>query len=170
MAVMAGLTYSNCGVGRIAEAVDQVRGVLGQPPEALFAGAQGGLSRLALVALLLLLQGVGHRLPQARQAVLEQVIGRALLHDLHRHFLADAAGNHNEGDIQLALLEQVQGGQGVELRQGIIGDDQVQPGVQGPQVSRGGYPPAASRAVAGALELVHDQLGIRWTVFQDQHV
>ena len=80
---------------------------------------------LLLLVKALLVQGLSYGLPQARQPVLEQVVGGPILHAFHRRFLADAAGHNNEGNIQAALLQQLQRTVRVKVRQGVIREDEA---------------------------------------------
>ena len=73
---------------------------------------------------------MGHRLPEPGQPVLEQVVGGAPLEALHRRLVPQGAGDDDDGDVQVPLLHQPQGLQGVELGEVVIGQDQVGGGVE----------------------------------------
>ena len=60
------------------------------------------------------LERVGHRLPEPPHAVLRDVVGRAPLHDLHRALLADGPRDDDEGDVEPALLHDLEGAHRVE--------------------------------------------------------
>ena len=62
-------------------------------------------------------QGLGDRRSQARQPILEQIVGGARSHGGDGAVLADGARHQDEGDVQPAGLEQGQGRQTIELRE-----------------------------------------------------
>ena len=75
------------------------------------------LDRLAQLAL--------DRRGQARQVVLDENVVRARLEHLDRGFLADGPGDHQEGNVRAVLLEDLDGGEGVEAGKGIVADDEI---------------------------------------------
>ena len=116
----------------------------------------------------LFVQGLRHRLAKPSQPILDDVIGRAALHDLHRALLADGARNDDEGNVQLALLHDLQGAQRVELRHGEIGENDLRGRLQVVQVILLGLHPIGDRIVAGTAQRVQHQLGVGGIVFQNQ--
>ena len=88
--------------------------------------------RPPVVAVLLLLQGVRHRLPQPGQPVLEQVVGGALPEALDGGLVAEGAGDDDDGVSPGSRLphHRVQHLQGVELGQVIVGQDDIGSGAR----------------------------------------
>lgn len=70
-------------------------------------------------------QRLRHRMPEPGETIFQQVVRRPGLHAFHGHILADASGDDDERQIEPALVEQVQGFAGRELRHGIVGEDEV---------------------------------------------
>ncbi len=54
-----------------------------------------------------LMQSLGHRLPQAGQAIFEEIIGCAQAHQLRGPFFAERPGDHDERNVQFAILNQL---------------------------------------------------------------
>ena len=144
-------------VGRLGQRLR--RGVLGD---------QAALGQPRLVPHALFLQGVRHRLAEPTQPVFDDVVGRAAPHDLHRPLLADGARNDDEGDVQSALLHDLEGAQRVELRHGEVGKDDLGGRAQAvPEVLLGLHP-LAGRVVAGPPQRVQHQLGVGGVVLEKQ--
>src|SRR4029450_7058062 len=84
-------------------------------------------------------------LPQARQPILEQVVGGTLSHALYGCFFTDSATDDNKWNIQTTLGQQTQGTQGIKLWQGIVGENHVEPLMQVGEVVRLGLDPLPVR-------------------------
>ncbi len=90
---------------------------------------QGVDRLLALPAQCLLAERVADGALQAAHAIFQQVIDRAMLQALDRRFFADGARHNDQRYLQLALPQYIQRLQHVELRQRIIGENDIQVGV-----------------------------------------
>ena len=73
-----------------------------------------------------LLQRTLHRRPQTPQTVLQQVVGRPQLQERGHRVFSHGPRHHDEGNVQPLVVHQLQRPGRVELRQGVIGDDQVE--------------------------------------------
>ena len=109
-----------------------------------------------------------HRRPQPRQPVLEQVIGGTLPEAFDRRLIAEGTRDHDEGDVQPALLQAVQGLQGVELGEMIIGEDDAEGRFEVGEVVGLGFHSTPVGLEAGAAEFVHDQQCVGEPVFEDE--
>src|SRR5258708_3279135 len=74
---------------------------------------------------LVFLQGALYRWSQSHNAVLKEVVRRALFHAFNDLVLADGAGKDDERDHLAGLLQYFQGTQVVESSQRIIGKNNV---------------------------------------------
>jgi hypothetical protein len=116
-----------------------------------------------------LFEGVGYCGTKTSQAVLEQVIGRALPHCADGRIFADGAGDDDERDVPAALVQQVQRAYGVELGQRMIGEDEVQLWREAREVFRLGVHTLPRWIEAGTPEVMQHQLGVGLAVLKDQH-
>ena len=87
--------------------------------------APGLICALFFFAQFFIFQRARDRRPQMRQAVLAQIVGRALFHHRYRAVFVNPRRDDNEWDIQFALLQKTQRPQPVELRQPIAGEYEV---------------------------------------------
>ena len=71
----------------------------------------------------LALQGAHDGGAKAVEPPLQDIVGGALFHHGGGRFLADGAGDHDEGNAQSPLLQQLERPQSAELRQGVVGQD-----------------------------------------------
>ncbi len=149
---------------------DRVGRMLDQAPIALLALTDGFFHRMLFVAEPLFLQRIVDRRDQPGIAILDQVVVRPLLHATHGVFLADRAGDDDKRDVKLSLAQQFQGPQGVELRQAVIGQDDL--GQVGPlqltDVMCLGVDPSPDKSQSAAAQLAQNQLQIVGAVFHDQ--
>ena len=100
--------------------------VFHQQPEAFFAFAERGEHLAPLPLFLSLKQGAPHGRGQARDPVLQDIIGGAFLEALDGHFLAHAAGDEDEGDFRRAAPRDFQGGEAVKSGQAVVSQDDVE--------------------------------------------
>ena len=148
----------------------QFRGALPDPGlQFVVRPAQGILGVPPGVAGLLLLQGLRHRLSQPGQPVLEQVVGGALPEALDGGLVAEGAGDHDDRHVQAPLPHQVEGEEGVEPGQVVVGEDEVGGRVEAGEEVGLGLHPLAGRLVTGASELVEDQASVVLAVFEQEH-
>ena len=115
-----------------------------------------------------LLDGVLDRRPQPAEPVLKHVVHRALTHRRHRQVVADRARHDHEGDLQAGILHQLQGSQGVELGLVIVGQDQVQLGIEIGFEAGLVIDPPPGRVKTSPTELPEGQFGVLGAVLQDQ--
>ena len=159
-------------IENVASGIDHrgdVGGVLDERAETALVLAQcllrlpprGALARFAQLAL--------DGRDQPRRVALHDVVVRAGLHRLHRHFLADGAGEDDERDVQLFLAYHRQRLQGVEARQRVVGDDQV-PRLLVEQAAHllARLHAEHQRVVAGAVEVADQQLRVVFGVLDQQ--
>jgi len=78
-----------------------------------------------LVTQPLLLQRLLDGLAEPGETILQQVVGGALAHGGDGQFLTDAPRHDDEGNVEAALDEQGQRAVAVELRQAVIGTDEI---------------------------------------------
>ena len=97
---------------------DDVHGLLDQRPEVLLALVQLLLHPLAVE------RGADRR-PQAGEPVLQDVVRRSRLHVLDGAFLIERAGEQNERRRQRHLPRECQRGSAVELREIVVGNDEI---------------------------------------------
>jgi hypothetical protein len=124
---------------------------------------------LALGALARFAQRAAHRADDARQTLLQHVVGGADLHRLDRHLLAQRAGDEDEWQLGALLHGEPQGRHAVEGRQREVRQDQV---VRAARESRRVVAPRVHPGdVAGdapGLEHPLDELGILGVVLEVQ--
>src|SRR5262245_19680365 len=106
--------------------VDEVVGMLKQVTIAFFALSQALLGLSSGVTKMFLFQGLLDCLSQAREPVFEQVVRGALLHTLYGPFLAEIATDNDERHVKPTLLHVPQSTKCIELRQVVIGENDVQ--------------------------------------------
>src|ERR1700738_3586772 len=107
--------------------------------------------------------------PSPVQRILEDIVHRAQPHGRDRQVLADGTRDDDKGDIQAHLLHDLQRPDGIELRLVIVGQDQVELGVEVGLEARLIVHPAPVEVIAGPTELVKRQVGVLRPVFQDQN-
>ncbi len=83
------------------------------------------LHRAPAPALLVLLDRASHRGRQAMEPGLEQVVGGAAPQALHGGILADCARDQDERGVGRESARDLQCGEAIELRQGVVGQDDV---------------------------------------------
>ena len=112
---------------RCQHVVEVVRHAAGQPPDGLelLRQQQPFLEPPALVAHRGVLHGPADRRRQPLQAVLHEVVGGAGPHHGDGGILSDAAGHHDERDVHRVLLQQREGGGGVEVGHRVIAEHHV---------------------------------------------
>ena len=137
--------------------------------ELLLVNPQFRLSPFSFSPLARLGQLALHRGNQPSQVAFHDVVPRAVLHRGHRDFLADGAGHDDEGQVESFLIQQLQRGQGIELRHGEIGHDQV-PGLLVESGAHGGgsIDPFKRRLISSAPQLMQQQLRVLFGVLDDQ--
>ena len=85
-------------------------------------------------------------------------------------FLADTAGNDDEGDVELTSFEQFQRAEHVELRHVEVCEDHIEGRHEGGEIF-GLVRHARPRGIEpSTLQFVHDQRGIHWIVLNDEHM
>ena len=119
-------------------------------------------------AKLRLLDGVLDRRSQPAEPVFQHIIHRTLTHGGHGQVVAHRARHDHKGDLQARFLHQLEATQGIELGLVIVGQDQVQLGVEVGLEAGFVIDPAPGRVEAGAAELPERELGVLGSVFQDQ--
>ena len=77
-----------------------------------------------------LFDGARDRRSQPSEPVLQEVVGRPSLHTVDRCFFVDRTGHHDERDVQVAFLEQLQRVGRVERRQMVVSQYDVDVGSQ----------------------------------------
>jgi len=87
-------------------------------------------------------------------------IGGAGLHAGHGHFAVEAAGEHDQGDIEMMLLKVGESLQGIESGEEIIGDDDIGFARQRLGEALGGTDTYPFPEQTGVLELTRDDLGL----------
>ena len=92
-----------------------------------------------------------------------------MLHGFHHGLLAHHSGKDNQGNIQTALLQQMQRLQGAKRRQDIIGKDDVRLELELLTVFLFGVHAHAPGIHAGAVQSPRHQVEVRRFVFDDQH-
>ncbi len=121
-------------------------------------GAQAAVAQLAL-----------HRGGQPLEVLLDQIVGGAGAHRLHRGLFADGAGDDDEGNIELGLLHQLQRSTRAEARHAVIREDQVP---AAPRQSRrkclGGVDALELRIGKGPLQLGGHQQEVVFRILGDQ--
>jgi len=116
-----------------------------------------------------LITSSSYRGPQPRQAVLEQVVAGPLSHGGHGDVFTHGPRHDQERDVLPSLSQAIEGGQGVELGQLVVREDQVGGRVEAGEKVRLGFDPLPLRFQAGPAQLVEHQLGIGLAVFDDQN-
>jgi hypothetical protein len=134
---------------------------LAAPQLALGVPALGALARFA--------QRAAHRRDDPREALLEDVVGRADLERLDRHFLAQRSGDEDERHLRKLLDGEVQGGKAVEVGQREVGEDQVDCATleAGDELVPGLDPRDVARD-ASVFQHAVDDLGVRAVVLEMQ--
>ena len=79
----------------------------------------------AFVAQTLFFQGLLHGGSKTRDPVLEKIVCGTVLHGFHGDLLAHGSRNEDERDVQMSFLQQFRSAQAVEMRHGIIRNDDV---------------------------------------------
>jgi len=122
------------------------------------AGADGGFAQFAF-----------DDRGQAAEVAFHEVIVGAGFHGRHRHILADAAGDDDEGDVQAGFLEQLQGAHGVERREVVVGQDYV-PGMfqEGGSHGVAGFDPAHLDFITSFAEQVDHDLRVKFGIFNNE--
>jgi hypothetical protein len=115
-------------------------------------------------------EGLADGRSEPAEAVLEQVIAGAVLHGLDGGVFADGAGDDDEGDVQAALVEQLQGGEGVELGHAVVGEDDVRGRIEPGQKLRARGATVAPDRQARPPQLMKHEVGVGFAVFEDQHL
>ncbi len=128
--------------------------------EPLFACFERGLSLAPFEVQTALLQGDLHSRSQPRQPILEHVVACPELHALRRGFVAELAGHHDERNGPARLPKHAERPYCVELRQRVIGKDDVGLRLQSPGERVGGVAPLPLDIEAGALEFGDHELGV----------
>ena len=149
--------------------VDDLRQAVDQRAEqhALFFERRLGLAPLAPLARFR--QRAHHDGRQALQPVLQHVVGRAALQRFDRAFLAERAGDEDEGNVGRVLQQDLQRRETVEAGQRVVGEHQVRrrAGQRLAEIAlRDDVPPVDVDPVLRQLQL--DQLGVVRIVLQ-QH-
>jgi hypothetical protein len=150
-------------------AEDDVLDVLGQQPEAFFAGQQGGLGAVPLPAYLGVTQLSFHGRDEPGQAVLEYEVLDSCLHDLGRGLLAHCPGDHDERHVEVAVPQHPQGVKRAEPGQVVVADDEIRrPGRQCLGYRRQGFRALVGQLDAAAAQVGDDQQGVVVAVIDDQ--
>ncbi len=92
-----------------------------------------------------------------------------MLHTLHGHFLAEIPTDNDKWHVKPALLHVPQGTECVELRQVVIGENDVQGLVQVGEILRFGLHALPDGGKPRPAQFVQHQLGISRLVFKNQH-
>ena len=109
-------------------------------------------------------------LPQARQPILEEVVGSALSHTFYGRFFTNGAAHDNEGNIQTTLGQQTQRTQGIKLWQGIVGENHVDSLMQIGEVVWLSLDPLPVRLKPRPAQFMQHEFGVRRVVFEDQNM
>jgi hypothetical protein len=115
-------------------------------------------------------EGAFHRRRQAHQVRFEHVIRGAVLQRADGVFLADGAGDEDEGHVGAQVARQAERRHAVELRHREVRQDDVGRELAHPRLERRlriDY--AMGDAQTGALELAHLELGVRGDILGEQH-
>ena len=132
------------------------------------AGGQRGLGAVALGAEGLLGQGLLDRGAEADQAVLEEVVAGPQPQALQGDRLAHGAGDDDDGEVPAPRAHGLEGLAGGEGRQGVIGEDEVEGGLEVGEVVRLGLHPLPRGGVPGRAQVLNHHRGVRGTVLQDE--
>ncbi|MCZ7562659.1 MAG: hypothetical protein M5U08_01720 [Burkholderiales bacterium] len=152
-----------------ADQRDPVRAVLDQAAEALLALAQPLRGAAGVAHQGGALERRAHRRAEAREAILDEVVGRAEAHRLDRELLADRAGQQDERDVRRHLLRDAQRADAVETGQGVIGEDQVGAfGERGAEIGLG-LDAHSLNLESAAFELVQREFRIGSAVLHQEH-
>ena len=115
-----------------------------------------------------LLEGVLHGGSESPHPVLEDIVNDPEADGGDREVLADRTRDDDERDLQAGLLHQLQGPQRIEVGLMVVGDDQVELGVEIGLEARLVVDPPPAGIEAGATELVQGQVGVLRPILQDQ--
>ncbi len=109
------------------------------------------------------------RRDQPAKLALEQVVVRTRSHHGHRGFLADGAGNHDEGDVEAARLVDFQSRGRTEPRHAVVAENQIPRSLrQGIPHGLGGIHPAVVDREPGLREMADQQVGIALYVLDQE--
>ena len=166
MRAIAGFAVEHTAVGRrLIDALDRVLEDAAVPPL--------GTMQLLGHSLLLaphprLLERDVHRLPEPREPILDQIVGRPAPHRLDGRLLADGARDDDEGHLGAMRVQQLEGAQTIELRQVEIGEDDIERASE--RIQEGGFrvDPTPLGREAGSLQLAQQQLRVERIVFDEQ--
>ena len=114
--------------------------------------------------------GFSYGLSQSRQPIFEQIVGRAVLHTLDGAFFADTARHNDKGHIQSAFLQMLEGPLRIELRKGVISQDNIQLLVQMRKEISFRFHSLPLRIKTRSQEFVNHQFRILLAVLKDEHV
>jgi hypothetical protein len=114
-------------------------------------------------------QRVGYRGPEAGEPVLEQIIRSPLLDHRDGEVLPDGAGDNQEGNIEMALVEQLERAGAAELRHLVVGEDDFRLELELGQVSLFGIDALPLRRIAAPPQLAQDELRIHRIVLGQQN-
>ncbi len=106
---------------------------------------------------------------QPCQPVLEDIVHGPQTHGRNRQVFTDGTRDDDKGDVQAHLLHDFQRPDGIELWLVIVGEDQVEFGVEVGLEAGLVVDAAPVELVAGPAELVKGKLGVLRPVFQDQY-
>ena len=88
--------------------------------------AEGLLGPDPFFPILRFTEGSSHGGAQPRQALLQDIVRRALLDGLNRHFFAEDRGDENEGHVGTCVPGQIHRGDAVERRERVVGQNEVE--------------------------------------------
>ena len=144
--------------------VSVIRDHIEQQPRAPLALLQGSFA-------LLTFDGVLNRAPQPRrvEAPFHQIILRALAHRVQRQFLIIRPADHDDGRVAGEMLQAVESGQPLAVRQREIGDDGVKFFLEQQRLAFAQAFRADDFVIAVAMpQHLREQAGIHRVVFDDQ--
>src|ERR1051326_2122314 len=151
------------------DALDQVGRVLEQVAVLLFALAQPFLGEFALGGPLGLIQGAPDGWHEPEQPVLQYVIRGAGFEAFDGDFIADGAGDEEEGSVGALLARQAQGCQAAETGDHVVGKDEVKAPCFEAADEIGLVADPGNFAIRpGRDEMSAQQFGIIRTVFQQE--
>lgn len=97
-----------------------------------------------------------HSRSQTFNPVFEYTVPYAALHDLNSFLLTQTSGEENERNVPSALMQQLKRTRSVELRQGVIRENDVEIGMQVGEIFRFRTHAQPSGIKTGAAQFMHD--------------
>ena len=96
-------------------------------------------------------------------------LARALAHGFDGQVFANGAGDENEGDVEAVGAQPLQGFYAIEARQGVVGEDNIQPRVEGGVEGFGGLYPLPVQHEARSPQFTNNEFSVVGLIFDHQH-